>query len=86
MPWPIENIVVACLAAIGIFTTTFSIIEPRPLLAISHQAHSVVDPIWDSFKFRMNTPLGLSDRGDFALHDVSSSEYRSRIIFIANTY
>jgi hypothetical protein len=45
MPWAMENIVVACLAAIGIFNTTFSIIEPRPLLAISYQAHAVVDPI-----------------------------------------
>lgn len=82
MPWPIENIVMACLAAVGIFTTTFSIIEPRPLLAISHQAHAVVDPIWDSFKFRMNTPLSLSDRGDFALHNVSSSEHRFHVIII----
>ena len=66
--WAIDQVVVACLAVIGLFTTTFSIIEPRPLLAISHQAHVVIDPIWSSFQ-QLSTPLGLSGHGDIPLYD-----------------
>jgi hypothetical protein len=65
---PIDQFVVACLAAIGIFTTTFSIIEPRPLLAISHQAHAIVNAIWYSFQ-RLETPLALSDDGNITLNN-----------------
>ena len=64
--WALDQIVVGCLAAIGIFTTTFSIIEPQPLLAISHQAHAIVTPIWYSFQ-RFDTHLELSN--DIGLHD-----------------
>jgi hypothetical protein len=74
--WGLDNVVMQWLAAIGMFTTTFSIIEPRPLLAISHQAHAIVDPIWYSFKASTAIPLGLAGGDNFTLHTVSLSDHQ----------